>query len=252
VTPVVVKQKRSAWVWVLSAVAAILTVAVGVWVYGSALNTGDSSKVEVPNLSGLTAEAAVTVLSDYNLILGSITPEESDRPTNSIIKQDPPSGSRVNENSSVNVVISGGASKIIVPTLSGLVSAEDARRVLAAVNLQLGNITSIDSDQPEGYVVSSTPGSGSSVDIGTRVSIEVSNGFGVVPALEGLPQAQALSDLGAAGYQPVVATQVSPTAVDGTVLAQSPAAGTRLKVGSRVSITVATGGVPPVPEPVDP
>ena len=252
VTPVVVKQKRSAWVWVLSAVAVILTVAVGVWVYGSALNTGDSSKVEVPNLSGLTAEAAVTVLSDYNLILGSITPEESDRPTNSIIKQDPPSGSRVNENSSVNVVISGGASKIIVPTLSGLVSAEDARRVLAAVNLQLGNITSIDSDQPEGYVVSSTPGSGSSVDIGTRVSIEVSNGFGVVPALEGLPQAQALSDLGAAGYQPVVATQVSPTAVDGTVLAQSPAAGTRLKVGSRVSITVATGGVPPVPEPVDP
>ena len=215
------------------------------------MNPGGGNQVEVPDLAGLSAEAAITVLSDYNLVLGEIKPEESDRPANTIISQDPTSGTRVSENSSVNIVISAGATQIIVPTLAGLVSAEDARRALAAVNLQLGNITSVDNDQPEGYVVGSVPPAGTSVPIGTRISIEISNGFGVVPALEGLPEAQARSDLGAAGYQVVVVPQPSDTAVPGTVLAQSPAAGTRLKIGSRVSITVATSNVVE-PEPETP
>jgi len=253
VSPVATKKRTNPWVWVLSAVGVFLTAAVAIWIYGSSLNPGSGNQVEVPDLSGLSAEAAITVLSDYNLILGAIEPEESDRPANTIIGQDPASGTRVDEGSSVNIVISAGATQIIVPTLAGLVSAEDARRVLASVNLQLGNITSVDNDQPEGYVVYSIPPAGTSVPVGTRVSIDISNGFGVVPALEGLPEAQARSDLGAAGYQVVVVQQPSATAVPGTVLAQSPAAGTRLKVGSRVSITVAVdGGVTPEPEPETP
>lgn len=249
VKPVATKKKTNPWVWVLSAVGVFLTAAVAVWVYGSSLNPGSGNQVEVPDLAGLSAEAAITVLSDYNLVLGAINPEESDRPANTIIGQDPASGSRVDEGSSVDITISAGATQIIVPTVAGLVSAEDARRVLASVNLQLGNITSVDNDQPEGYVVSSVPPAGTSVPVGTRVSIEISNGFGVVPALEGLPEAQARSDLGAAGYQVVVVPQPSATAVPGTVLAQSPAAGTRLKIGSRVSITVATSnGGEPEPE----
>ena len=251
VKPVATKKKTNPWVWVFSAVGVFLTAAVAVWVYGSSLNPGGGNQVEVPDLAGLSAEAAITVLSDYNLVLGEIKPEESDRPANTIISQDPTSGTRVSENSSVNIVISAGATQIIVPTLAGLVSAEDARRALAAVNLQLGNITSVDNDQPEGYVVGSVPPAGTSVPIGTRISIEISNGFGVVPALEGLPEAQARSDLGAAGYQVVVVPQPSDTAVPGTVLAQSPAAGTRLKIGSRVSITVATSNVVE-PEPETP
>ncbi len=250
VKPVATKSKVNPWVWVLSAVGVFLTAAIAIWVYGSSLNPGGSNQVEVPDLAGLSAEAAVTVLSDYNLVLGSITPQESDRPENTIIDQSPGVGVRVAEGTSVNVTISAGATQIIVPTVAGLVSAEDARRVLASVNLQLGNITSVDNDQPEGYVVGSVPPAGSSVPVGTRISIEISNGFGVVPALEGLPEAQARSDLGAAGYQVVVVPQPSATAVPGTVLAQSPAAGTRLKIGSRVSITVATsdGTVEPEPE----
>ena len=253
VTPVATKKKINPWVWVLSAVGVILTSALAVWIYGSTLNPGGANKVEVPDLAGLSAEAAITVLSDYDLVLGSISPEDSDRPANTIIGQNPGSGARVDEGSAVNIVISGGATQIIVPTLAGLVSAEDARRVLASVNLQLGNITSVDNDQPEGYVVSSNPPASTTVAVGTRVSIEISNGFGVVPALEGLPEAQARSDLGAAGYQVVVVNQPAATALPGTVLAQSPAAGTRLKIGSRVSITVAIAGeVVPEPEPPAP
>jgi beta-lactam-binding protein with PASTA domain len=252
VKPVATKAKTNPWVWVVSAAGVFLAAAVAIWVYGSSLNPGGGNQVEVPDLAGLSAEAAITVLSDYNLVLGSITPEESDRPANTIIDQDPDVGSRIAEGSSVNVTISAGATQIIVPTVAGLVSAEDARRVLASVNLQLGNITSVDNDQPEGYVVGSIPPAGTSVPVGTRVSIEISNGFGVVPALEGLPEAQARSDLGAAGYQVVVVPQPAATAVPGTVLAQSPAAGTRLKIGSRVSITVATSDGPVEPEPETP
>ncbi|CAB4566327.1 MAG: PASTA domain-containing protein [Actinobacteria bacterium] len=252
VKPVATKSRTNPWVWVLSAAGVFLAAAVAIWVYGSSLNPGGGNQVEVPDLAGLSAEAAITVLSDYNLVLGSITPAESDRPANTIIDQDPDVGSRVAEGSSVNVTISAGATQIIVPTVAGLVSAEDARRVLASVNLQLGNITSVDNDQPEGYVVGSIPPAGTSVPVGTRVSIEISNGFGVVPALEGLPEAQARSDLGAAGYQVVVVPQPAATALPGTVLAQSPAAGTRLKIGSRVSITVATSDVPVEPEPETP
>lgn len=252
VKPVATKSRVNPWVWVLSAVGVFLTAAVAIWIYGSSLNPGGSNQVEVPDLAGLSAEAAVTVLSDYNLVLGSITPQESDRPENTIIDQSPDVGVRVAEGTSVNVTISAGATQIIVPTVAGLVSAEDARRVLASVNLQLGNITSVDNDQPEGYVVGSVPPAGSSVPVGTRISIEISNGFGVVPALEGLPEAQARSDLGAAGYQVVVVPQPSATAVPGTVLAQSPAAGTRLKIGSRVSITVATSNGTVEPEPETP
>ena len=51
----------------------------------------------------------------------------------------------------------------------------------------------------------------------------------------------------------MVVNQPAATALPGTVLAQSPAAGTRLKIGSRVSITVAiVGEVVPEPEPPAP
>ncbi|ASU81806.1 serine/threonine protein kinase [Nocardiopsis gilva YIM 90087] len=61
-------------------------------------------KVKVPDLSGMTKDQAESALKDRNLS-GSFTEEESDEPEGQVIRQDPASGTEVDPNSTVNVVI---------------------------------------------------------------------------------------------------------------------------------------------------
>ena len=62
-----------------------------------------------------------------------------------------------------------------------------------------------------------------------------------------LLQSRVRSDISNAGLQVSVVQQPSATAEPGTVLAQSPRAGDRVKKGSLVTITVATAAATPTP-----
>ena len=221
-------------------------------------------KVQVPNLDGLTIEQATNALDDFQLRLGAQTPEVSDRPSGTIIAQQPAAGETLEQNQAVNVTISGGLEQATVPQLVGLTSLDSVRLALSDANLQLGTIKEKASSQPTGYVLAQDPPEGTQVEAGSMISISVSSGQVRVPAVIGVSEAQARSDLVQAGLDAQIVNQSDDTVEAGTVLAQSPLPGTAVDRGTLVTITVAIAPEPtaeptfepfpsepaPVPEPV--
>ena len=221
-------------------------------------------KVQVPNLDGLTIEQATNALDEFQLRLGAQTPEVSDRPSGTIIAQQPAAGETLEQNQAVNVTISGGLEQATVPQLVGLTSLDSVRLALSDANLQLGTIKEKASSQPTGYVLAQDPPEGTQVEAGSMISISVSSGQVRVPAVIGVSEAQARSDLVQVGLDAQVVKQSDDTVAPGTVLAQSPLPGTAVDRGTLVTITVAIAPEPtaeptfepfpsepaPVPEPV--
>ena len=205
--------------------------------------------VTVPNLDGLTLEEATATLAEFELRLGAQTPEISDREPGTVIAQQPAAGESIEQGQAVNVTISTGREQATVPQLIGLTSLEAVRTALSDANLQLGEVTEEDSNQPAGYVLAQDPAEGAQLAAGSPVSVVVSSGLVEVPDVQRLSQAQALSDLAQAGFEVQVVEQETSVDSPGLVLAQSPQPGTALVRGSVVTITVSVSGEPVGPTP---
>jgi serine/threonine-protein kinase len=82
------------------------------------------------------------------------------------------------------------------------------------------------------------------VPAGSTVTIFVSSGPKLVPvpAVKGEPLSQAQATLRAAGFQVAVLTAKNSAAAPNTVVREKPAAGTKAKFGSQVTIYVAPTG----------
>jgi eukaryotic-like serine/threonine-protein kinase len=247
-------DKRSPWVWV-GLVLGVIAVGVATVLLGRAIfGTPAVEMVAVPDLSGLSVEDAQTELATFGLVLGEQTPQASnDRPKDTILSQNPAANDQIQKGQAVDVVVSTGKEQVEVPDLVNLSSPEDARALLQQNGLLLGPVKQVDSDKAAGTVLRQDPDAGTQVDIGSQVSIRVSNGLVKIPDVVGAPQAQAQSDLTNAGFQYSVVTQETSQESPGTVLAQSPVANTPAAKGTLVTITVAVAPPPPTsPPPVSP
>jgi beta-lactam-binding protein with PASTA domain/tRNA A-37 threonylcarbamoyl transferase component Bud32 len=243
------KRGRGAGFWIISILAVLAAVAGAIAITQFLIGGGGGTRVQVPNLDGLTVSVASNTLADFDLRMGAQTPEISERPEGTIIAQQPAAGESLEQGQSVNVTVSSGKEQATVPQLVGLTSIEAARIALSDANLQLGEIKETDSEQPPGYVLEQDPAEGTSVNSASAVSITVSTGNVVVPDVIGTSEAQARSDLVQAGFEAQVIYQETSSGPDGGVLAQSPQGGEPLARGSVVTITVATAPPPPDPTP---
>lgn len=68
----------------------------------------EKKKVTVPNLRGMTRDIAETSLAANGLITGTVTNMPSDSPEGTVIRQSPAAGTKVDEQSTVTLVISSG------------------------------------------------------------------------------------------------------------------------------------------------
>ncbi len=141
----------------------------------------------------------------------------------------------------LTVALKGG--KAEVPSLAGLSLTEGVAE-LEAAQLRLGEVT-YTSDVPagteQGQIVSQKPAAGEAVDEGTQVDVVVAGKAEVkVPDVVGMTADEAARTLGAAGLQSE-SVQVENEAEPGTVVDQSPAAGTPVAPGSQVTVMVSTG-----------
>jgi serine/threonine-protein kinase len=251
------RRGRGFGFWILALLGLAAAGIGGFLIYQFVFAGGTTSKVQVPNLDGLTVEAATTTLQQYELRLGAQTPATSDRPQGTVIAQQPAAGESIETNQSVNVTVSKGKEQATVPQLVALTSVEDARIALQDANLVLGTVKEKNSSQPAGYVLSQTPAEGTQIDAGASVNITVSSGLVKVPNVKGSSEAQAQSDLAQVGFDVQVVEIEDGSVSAGTVLAQSPQAGELLARGSTVTITVAKTPAPtptptPSPTPVAP
>lgn len=214
--------------------------AVQVWV-------ATAPMASVPDVRGISVEAAGRRLRDARLRLGTQTEQPSLPPRGEVITQKPLSGERLRAGSAVDVVVSDG-SRAQVPELVGQ-QADAARRDLEIAALRPGRVTTEESDRPEGQVLRQRPGAGTLVARGSGVDYAVAAArTAAVPELVGLRADQALARLerGAlAGEQRGVVESADP---EGAIVRQEPRAGTRVPPGTRVGFWVATPVLVTVPD----
>ena len=74
------------------------------------VSSGPPAQTNVPNVVGQTQAAATTLITNANLVVGTVTTAASNTvPAGSVISQVPVAGTAVAENSVVNLTVSGGA-----------------------------------------------------------------------------------------------------------------------------------------------
>ncbi len=215
----------------------------------------ESVPVDVPAVTGNSEATARTILENLGLV-GQVERESSnDVREGDVIRQDPSSGTTMEEGSTVTIWVSTGSNQVAVPNLINR-TIEDARRLLEERGLSLssnydqaysGTITTV------GNIVSQSIDADTMVDPGTSITVTLSLGpeptteaTVTVPTLSG-SQAEIEAAIRNVGLVPSVSTRYDSSAA-GTIISQSPAAGTAVAPGTTVTVVVSLG---PEPTPAE-
>ena len=190
-------------------------------------STAPAPSLQIPNVIGLTQSAAEELLAGYNV-----------NPKDRVASQLPLATTRAPKGSSVTLTISDGPGDTTVPTTIVGMSLEEARNELSAAGLLITKIVPVDSNSQTGTVLKITPDAGSIIKAGSGVELEIASGSLKVPALLDLTGIEAQTILTQAGFLVKEISAYDEAKPVGVVLAQAPAAGTTLIIGSSVAITV--------------
>ncbi|WP_226963869.1 Stk1 family PASTA domain-containing Ser/Thr kinase [Nostocoides sp. F2B08] len=192
----------------------------------------------VPALVGTPADAAGQVLEETMLALGEVTEAYSEEvEAGVVVSVDPTEGTELRRGDPVALVVSKGREPIPVPALAGE-SVEDATSAVEDAGLVISVAEARFSDSvASGRVISQTPAEGS-LFRGDTVTVVPSKGPETVemPNLVGKQLQEAEAELEALGLQ--VDVERALGGFFNTVRAQSEEAGTRVRVGSTVTLTI--------------
>jgi serine/threonine-protein kinase len=201
--------------------------------------SGGPGDVLVPPVANLRQSQAIDELEDAGLEV-TIDREFSDRVKKDFaIRTVPPEGTEVTKGTRVRLLVSQGPEQVTVPDVTGI-SRESAEARIRDEGLT-PSVDEQESDEPEGDVISQSPGGGSQVERGSTVTITVSTGRPQVevPDVIGQGADRAAARLSSAGLTPVRQERtVTDPSQDGVVIEQRPGAGTQLDEGREVVIVV--------------
>ncbi|MEV0234785.1 Stk1 family PASTA domain-containing Ser/Thr kinase [Nonomuraea sp. NPDC050786] len=229
--------KTALWIVIpLLIIGAFITV--GYMVFGSK-GTPTDTQIAIPSLVSQEKDYAKKQLEDLQFKVEVVQENSDDVDKGSVIKTDPPEGTKVDKGSNVKLVISKGPAKIKVP--DGLIgmSQEDAMKALEDAGLR-GTVKTKNSSKKQGTVIETDPKAGEEVDKDSIVTLYVPKELGEVPSVIGLTVKDASDQLRAAGFKPRVSEQPSDQP-EGTVIQQNPGEGAKYTAGTTVTIVVSTG-----------
>lgn len=126
--------------------------------------------ITVPDLEGLTVEQAKARLKDVGLVIGKITTtDDADKPDGVVITQSPSGNAKVSKGTTVDLMVNQLTQKqVAMPNLIGK-TVKDARDILSALNLSLGQIAGSSDDNA--IITEQGAGAGSSINTGTSVNV---------------------------------------------------------------------------------
>ena len=167
----------------------------------------------------------------------------SEWPEGTIFQQNPRAGRTVKEGQKLTLKISLGTEWVKVPETAGS-AREDAEATLKSQGLTVQAYPVQDSSVAVDTVLYTVPAAGETVEGGTTVAMYVAQAKIVterqVPSVTGLSLTDALTKLTSMNLVPrqVEAPSSEP---QGTVLSQSPAPGTQVRMGTTITITISSG-----------
>ncbi len=200
--------------------------------------------VTVPDLVNRSLPDAQRLLDERGLQWEVVGTQHSDVPANYVLRQDPPAGETVKRGRTISLWISGGPEWATVPDVVGR-HRQEAEAILDNLGLGVEEGHRYDEKVPEEYVIDQQPPKGSRVQRGTKVFLTISRG--PAPAPFRLPNLVGSTVDEARRTLEQVRLRVNR--IDsrlsgfpaGVVAGQDPPAGTLVREGDMVDLTVSSG-----------
>lgn len=220
----------------------VLFVGFGVGAVISFNKFASTEEVSVPDVVGKQMALARQILEDGKLRVNVAETYDASVPPGQVVSQSPESGAKVKEDRLVTIYVSKGGENVDIPDLKGL-SKSSATERLQKMSLIVGSVYEKHSDEEPGTVISQDPAPGTKSSRGQAVDITVSRGPKTkrvaVPDLTGASMESAKSSLSSKGLRAGSITRSASRQAAGTVISQSPVAGSELEEGSTVDIVLA-------------
>ena len=214
---------------------------------GSFLSFGkfwSSAEINVPDVVGKSSVVAQQILEDKNLRVKIVEANDDSVPAGQVVSQYPEAGAKVKEQRLVTITVSKGGQELTMPDLKSM-SRSNAEEKLKKMGLKIGAVFEENAKEPAGTVINQDPRSGSKITKGQTVDITVSLGEKkkevTVQNYTGLSVDSAKSNLEANGLSLGGISEEASTRPKGTVIGQSPAAGSSTNEGGSVSLIISSG-----------
>jgi eukaryotic-like serine/threonine-protein kinase len=194
--------------------------------------------VVVPDVRGKSLTDAIEELAGRGLKTAAMDVPSS-KPSQTIVAQDPAPGTKVPKQTTVHINVSKGPEQVAVPNVVGQ-TYDMAAQQLQGAGFAVAR-TDQASNEQAGVVIAQNPVANSVSSKGAKVTLYVSKGPTAVqiPDVTGEDEATATAQLQGKGFTVQSRDQVtSDQAEDGLVTEQRPAALTKVKPGSTVTIII--------------
>jgi len=206
------------------------------------------ASVKVPNVVGKSKSDAESAIEKAGLVPDAEQVYSDTIAKDKVVMQSPAAGASAAPGSTVGYTVSLGkppapTSSVGVPNVTGKAEA-DAVNAIKGAGLAASVNRQASSSVAKGIVISQMPPAGTKTAPGGTVGIVVSTGpeaQATVPNVVGTSEADAKAGIEAAGLVMDAVDQPSSDVATGDVIAQYPAAGTKVAPGSSVVVAVSVG-----------
>ena len=208
------------------------------------ISSGPDSVTLPDNLVGMSPDDARKAIEALGLKweLDASKVASDTVPEGKIAQTNPSPGSKVKAGQTIRAYLSSGSDQVDVPDLSGM-TQDQARSTLKSVGLELGNVTSVDSEKEKDRIVEQDPATGTKVKKGTTVGVSISSGKPApveIPTVVGIGRDDAEAQLKALGLT-VTVEEVAGNQPAGQVLSVEPGEGSEVEKNSTVKLKVSKG-----------
>jgi serine/threonine-protein kinase len=192
----------------------------------------------IPNLAGLTPEAATNLIGKLPLTIQPLAEEfSSSVPKGYVIDSNPIAGEKVKRNSLIVIRVSKGIEQVSLASYVGK-SSDQALNELQDAGFVVISTYAYSETRLAGEVITQKPAGGATADKGSKVALVISKGtqFAYIPNLFSIEEAKAVAALKDLDLK-VVVKKIGKKTVK-KVTNVSPKVGSKVKRGSTVTITV--------------
>ena len=195
-------------------------------------------RYKVPNVVGLTPEAAKNAITKLPLTLAPIKEIFSATiPKGYVISSTPPALTQVKRGGTVTLLVSKGIEQVALASYLGK-SGEQALNELTTAGFNVTSTYAFSETRLAGEVISQIPAGGATADKGGAVALVISKGsqYSYIPNLFSIEESKAVKALEDLGLK-VVVKRIGKKAIK-KVTNMTPKVGSKVKRGSTVTITV--------------
>ena len=243
-------RSRTAVKWVTIGIASVVVIAIAVLIFmftSKSCQGGSSKDVEIPDFIGQMLDDVQSNKS-YKFNFKIEVKYDASKPLMMILDQDPKAGTKtVKENSEIILTVNSSESKVNVPTVKGF-SQKDAEEKVQKANLYTDIKKVYSNVVDKGYVVDCSPGEGTEQQIGTKITLFISDGpegetVQIPTKLIGKTKDEVKAELEKLGLKTEFSYQPSTEKKD-VVINLEPYEGNTVQKGTLVTIYASNGKLP--------